>query len=158
MKIFRVFLLFALLEVPASALKNPPIPATPLPAPDICEMVKVQTPNLLGEVDVTENLEICHDKLFRVAVSKNCVKDNCQLIQTASYKGTHPVYSQRGTPGSWLCRAVGGKSSMTFMSTFNAGNNLERTTVPVGAKLHICKKDGGLASDDYLVGKMAAQK
>lgn len=118
-----------------------------LPRPEICGQVLIRIPDLLGDIAATEILALCHDPSFAVAVSAGCNDDGCALVSAARNHLKPLMYSPRGTPGSWLCHALGGQTEMVFLGPVGTEN-----------KLQVCRKGTDLASVDYLLARMPAPK
>ncbi len=144
---------FFFISLQAMALRHPPTVGRVEPQPDICDSVLIETPNLMGVTTASETQEICHDLQFRNALSKNCLGNDCALITLAKNQKEGLVYSQKGTPGAWLCQKIGGKSLMVFMSSTKSTKSAQEHS-----KIHICRKNKDLVSADYLLDQMPVIK
>ena len=106
--------------------------------PETCEQVELIIPDMNGIPIQTKKDEFCFDKNYFNMTSKNCHND-CKLkIAAKKFKGKLK-YSQRGTPGSWLCTKLKGKNTTVYLS-----HNGEKH------KMFICTLDEDIISVDHL--------
>ena len=83
-------------------------------SPFLCEELDLETPDLLGQVNEHQKINFCHDKAFSEVVSKNC-KGDCELLKRAKRFDGKLEFSQRGTPGSWVCKKLHAESAIYFV-------------------------------------------
>lgn len=106
--------------------------------PKTCAAAELIIPDIVGAPLQSIKGEYCFDSRYTTLVSKNCQSD-CKIKKLAAEFKGELKYSQKGTPGAWLCLAIKGESLGAYF--------IHKKEKHI---LHVCKIGDEIITSDYL--------